>query len=319
MISETQDPGSRMRGPVAGADAIALSRIGLAGYTVIPLWYGCNNRCVICMLGPVKGELPAIEFDLFKKLVIGIVRSGRCRRLILSGAEVTTFPHLDRYVAFAAALGYFETIQIQTNGRKLCDAAYLRGLIDAGVNEFFISIHGPRQVHDAMSRVPGSYDQTMEGIANLRDYPANVLTNTVITRLNYSHVPALLEDIAGTKASEMHVWNFFPMEERDSKDLIVCISDLLAVLADALPLLRSARKPLVLKAFPECLPVSDPVIVDSDFPPTLIPNVFWKTLQKSGFGACGYRDACKAKECWGLSGAYIAKYGDERGILSPIG
>ncbi len=318
MISETQDPGSRMKGQEVGNDAIGRSRIALAGYTVIPLWYGCNNKCVICMLAPVKGKLPAIDFDLFKKLVIGIVSSGRCRRLILSGAEVTTFPHLERYVAFAAALGYFETIQIQTNGRRLSDAGYLRRLIDAGVNEFFISIHGPRQVHDAISRVPGSYDQTMEGVANLQDYQVNVLTNTVCTRLNYTHVPALIEDIARKKVSEMHLWNFFPMEERDSKDLIVPMKDLLTVLADVLPHLRSAQKPLVLKAFPECLPLSDPVVVDSDFPPTLIPDVFWETLGKSGFGACGYRDACKAKTCWGLSRPYIAAYGDERSILSPI-
>ncbi len=318
MIPETKDPGSRM-GPETGNDATGRSRIGLAGYTVIPVWYGCNNDCVICMLAPVKGQLPAVDFDLFKKLVIRIVSGGRCRHLILSGAEVTTFPGLGRYVAFAAAFDYFETIQVQTNGRKLCDAAYLRGLIDAGVNEFFISIHGPREVHDAISRVPGSYDQTMQGIGNLRGYPVNLLTNTVLTRLNYGHVAALIEEIAGTKASEMHLWNFFPMEEGDSKDLIVSMKDLLAALAGVPSLLRSVDKPLVLKGFPECLPVSDPVLVDSDFPPTLIPDVFWKTLARSGFGACCHRDACTAKRCWGLSRAYIAKYGDERDILSPVG
>ncbi len=318
MISGIREPGRPTTGQGAGGNRIDRPRIDLAGYTVIPLWYGCNNRCVICMLAPVKGKLPPVDFDLFRKLVTGIVRNGRYRRLILSGAEVTTFPQLEKYVEFAASIDYFETIQIQTNGRRLSDAGYLRRLIDAGVNEFFISVHGPREVHDTLSRVPGSYDQTMEGIGNLQDYPVNVLTNTVLTRLNYTHVPALLSHIAGKKVSEMHVWNFFPMEERDSKDLIVSMKDLLAVLADALPLLSSGRKPLVLKALPECLPVSDPVLVDSDFPPTLIPDVFWETLQKSGFGACGYRDACKAKKCWGLSGAYIAKYGDERDILSPI-
>ena len=36
-------------------------------------------------------------------------------------------------------MGWFETIQIQTNGRKLAEPAYLRRLIEAGVNEFFIS------------------------------------------------------------------------------------------------------------------------------------------------------------------------------------
>ena len=291
-------------------------RIRLAEYTVIPLWHGCNNDCIICMLSSVKGRLPAVDFDLFKELVTAIVRDGRYRRVILSGAEVTTFPLLDRYAAFAAAFGHFETIQIQTNGRRLSDAGYLRGLIDAGINEFFVSIHGPRPVHDALSRAPGSYDQTIEGIDNLRDYPVNVLTNTVLTRLNYEHVPALLAGIAETKVSEMHLWNFFPMEGKDPEELIVSMKDLLAMLPEVVPALRSNRKPLVLKAFPECLPVRDPVLVDSDFPLTLIPDVFWEALGKSGFGSCCYREVCRATKCWGLSRPYIERYGDERSILS---
>ena len=90
-------------------------------------------------------------------------------------------------------------------------------------------------MHDAISRVPGSYDQTMEGIGNLQDYPVNVLTNTVLTRLNYAHLPAFLADMADSQVSEMHVWNFFPMEERDAKDLIVPLKDLMRLLAEVLP------------------------------------------------------------------------------------
>lgn len=310
-------------GPAGGRAAqtpngCEMNRISLSEYTVIPLWYECNNNCAICMLTPIKGKLPAIDFDLFKKLVIGVASSGRCRRLILSGAEVTTFTELERYVAFAAGLGWFETIQIQTNGRRLSDPAYLRTLVRAGVNEFFISVHGPGEVHDALSRVPGSYHETMEGMANLEAYDVNLITNTVLTRLDLAHVPALLSNIAAGKASEMNLWNFFPMQERDTQDLVVGISNLLAMLSDVLPILVAARKPLVLKAFPECLPVSDPVVVDSDFPLTLIPDVFWEALGRSGFGMCKHREACGAKKCWGLSRAYITKYGDEEDGLSPI-
>ncbi len=317
MIRSERGPESLTAAGKAGPGRIGGSRIDLALYTVIPLWYGCNNNCVICMLAPVKGKLQAVDFDLFKKLVIDIAASGACRRLILSGGEVTTFADLERYVGFAAGLGCFDMIQIQTNGRRLSDAGYLRRLIEAGVNEFFISVHGPREAHDAISRVPGSYDQTMEGIDNLQEHPVNVLTNTVLTSLNYAGLPSFLSGMANN-ASEMQVWNFFPMEERDARDLIVPVKDLMRLVGDVLPALRSARKPLVLKAFPECLPVCDPVFLDSDFPVALIPDFFWKCLERSGFGACVYKDACRAKKCWGLSGPYAAKYGDERDILSPV-
>ena len=271
------------------------------------------------MLGKVKERLPGVDFDLFKKLIAQIVNDGTCRRLILSGGEVTTFPHLEHYVEFAAALGCFETIQIQTNGRRLSDQGYLARLINAGVNEFFVSIHGPREVQDALSGISGSYEQAMEGICNLQDYPKiNVLTNTVLTNLNYALLPALFSRISGMRVSEMHLWNFFPMEEGDRLGLIVRLEELTAMLTDVLPSLRSAGKHLVLKAFPECLAVFDPVLVDNDFPVTLIPDTFWQALAASGFGTCFYRNACRAKKCWGLSGAYIERFGDERNILSPI-
>ena len=37
------------------------THVKLATYTVIPLWYGCNNNCVICMLGPVKAKLRTVD------------------------------------------------------------------------------------------------------------------------------------------------------------------------------------------------------------------------------------------------------------------
>ncbi len=317
MIPGAQSPAPTGAGNKESSRPAGASRIDLATYTVIPLWYGCNNDCVICMLADVKGKLRPIDFDLFKKLVLDLAAVGACRRLILSGAEVTTFDGLERYLAFAAGLGWFETIQIQTNGRRLGDAAYCRRLVDAGVNEFFISLHGPRDVQDAISRVPGSYDQTMEGIGNLHEYPVKVLTNTVLTRLNCARLPAFFSDVA-KHASELHLWNFFPMEERDTQDLIVPLKELTAFLGETLPVLESARKPLVLKAFPECLPVGDPLFLDSNFPGVLIPDVFWQYLERSGFGACFHRGSCRRKKCWGLSRPYIEKYGDERNLLSPV-
>ena len=167
MISETQDPGSRMKGQEVGNDAIGRSRIALAGYTVIPLWYGCNNKCVICMLAPVKGKLPAIDFDLFKKLVIGIASSGRCRRLILSGAEVTTFADLED--TSVRCRPWLVRNNTDTDERKKLAAtpAYLRRLIEAGVNEFFISLHGPKEPTTPFPACPAPMNRRWRASHNL--------------------------------------------------------------------------------------------------------------------------------------------------------
>lgn len=295
-------------------------RVDLGHYCVISLWFGCNNDCVICMLANVKHRLPALGFDRFRRVVGELVRDGRFRNLILSGAEVTIWGDLERYVRFAASLGWFEKIQIQTNGRRLADRRYVEDLVAAGVNEFFVSIHGREDVHDAATRTAGSFRETWTGLQTLAGFDVNVITNTVLTRQNAADVPRLLALLGRERIGEMHVWNYFPMEAADSKGLLVSLADLRALLPAMLDAAAAAGKPLVLKSFPLCLAVPPPGVLDSFFPVTVLPEPFWREFSACGFGMCCYRaeNRCAAWPCWGLSRAYIRKYGDERRLLRPI-
>ncbi len=296
------------------------SRIDLGKYCVISIWFGCNNDCAICMLSKVKSSLPVIGFDRYRKALIDIMRDGRFENLILSGAEVTTFDALDRYVRCAAALGWFKKIQIQTNGRRLSDRRYLDHLIRCGVNEFFVSIHGFEETHDAATRIPGSFKETLAGLRNLSRCDANVISNTVLTKSNFSEMIRFVAFLCGEGVSEIHLWNYFPMENIDSRDLIVSLTDLLRLLPELLSLVKAAGKVLVLKSFPLCLSAGPPVFFDSVFPVTILPDLFWREFSKCGFGKCVYRETgeCNTVECWGLSSAYIQQYGDERSLLKPI-
>jgi len=297
----------------------ASGRIDFSSYAVIPLWYGCNNACVICMLSSLEDRLAEVPFDLFRSLAVKLVNDGRRRNLILSGGEVTTFEHLERYVKFAASLSWFSRIQIQTNGRRLADPEYLQRLIDAGVNEFFISLHGPEKVHDAISGHSGAFREVMEGLENLSHHAGiGVITNTVWTRLNSGHVVSLFSQIARIPVvREMHLWNFFPMEDK-SQALVESLGELLKRLPEMAEAPVSNGKWFVLKAFPQCLPIPSGVHNDNEFPLTIIPDIFWRTLGECGFGRCIHRDQCKDEKCWGLSNAYRESYGEERDLLRPL-
>jgi pyruvate-formate lyase-activating enzyme len=294
------------------------NRINLRRYAVIPVWYGCNSACTICMLSNVKGRLGTVDFAAFSRLVAALVDDRRYDSLILSGAEVTTFEDIAKYVRHAASFRHFKKIQLQTNGRRLVDKAYLAELVDAGVNEFFISVHGPADIHDGITRVPGSYAATMEGISNLARWPVNIISNTVLTSFNYHSVAALLGALSSAPVSEMHLWNFFPMDKSDRGDLVVSLPDLVALFPAIISAIAPSGKALVLKGFPECLAPGAPIFIDSDFPLNLIQDDFWAEFAKNGFGTCGFKDVCSAGECWGLSSAYIEKYGNERQLLAPL-
>ncbi|MBN1105406.1 MAG: radical SAM protein [Deltaproteobacteria bacterium] len=293
-------------------------RVDLSKYIVISIWFGCNNHCTICMLSDMKRDLAPIGFDSFRKVLLDIRAHGEFENLILSGAEVTTFEELNRYVRFAASLGCFRKIQIQTNGRRLKERGYLDHLIDCGVNEFFVSIHGPEEVHDAVTRNRGSFTETLEGLRNLEAYDVNVITNTVLTGFNYPHIPRLMAFLSRERISEIHLWNYYPMEKTDSRDFVVGMRDFVRLLPELLDMARQTRKALVLKSFPECLSRGEPGFFDSLYPVTILPDRFWREFSECGFGTCVHRGPCQNRQCWGLSSAYIQKYGDERELLSPM-
>lgn len=270
------------------------------------------------MLSGMKKELPFIDFDMFHRVLVYFKEKLDSENLILSGAELTTFEDLDKYIEFAASLGWFKKIQLQTNGRKLSDKSYLKHLIDCGVNEFFISIQGLEASHDAVTRIPGSFKETMEGIRNLEAYPVYVITNTVLTRLNYHEVTPLFALLSKGALKEIHLWNFFPMEKTDTRDLLVSMKDGHELISRVVPLVEKSGKPLVLKNFPECLCFGDFAFLDNSYPVTFIGETYWKAFDENRFGLCRYRDRCRARECWGLTHAHVEKYGDEKDFLKPI-
>jgi molybdenum cofactor biosynthesis enzyme MoaA len=296
-------------------------RVDLKKYVVVSLWFGCNNACSICMLADLKEKLPAIGFERYKEVLGDIVSQGHFTNLILSGAEVTTFDKLGLYIRFAQSLGWFKNIQIQTNGRRLSDHRYLEHLIACGVNEFFVSIHGLEETHDALTCRRGAFRETVRGLANLEAFAdVNVITNTVVTKTNLHEIPALIMSLP-KKISEIHLWNFFPMESEDTRDLVVSLKDFLKMLPQIFSVTHAHGQQLTLKGFPECLPIGEweqAGFFDNCFPITVLPDMFWEKFSQSGFGQCLHRPGCAAAECWGLSNAYMHKYGDERELLRPV-
>ena len=123
---------------------------------------GCNNNCLYC---PYKGE--SFESD-FHKIINKIKdrREGE-EQIIFAGREPPIHPHFIELVREANSVGY-KIIEVLTNGRifsirKFTRKALLAGLTDIEV-KFFSS---DPEIHDSITRVPGSWKQTVKGIKNI--------------------------------------------------------------------------------------------------------------------------------------------------------
>lgn len=156
----------------------------------LKLGFACNNRCVFCVQGD-KRERHAPRPEAELAAYLEDARGKGAEAVVLTGGEPTVHKTLLAAARRARSLGY-STVQLQTNGRALFYERVCAELAEAGVTEFSPSLHGSRpEVHDFLTRAPGSWLQTAGGIRTLKRLGLRVLANSVVTRPNLRDLPDL--------------------------------------------------------------------------------------------------------------------------------
>ena len=160
----------------------------------------CNNRCAFCVQGSKREKYGNKDGAEVRRLLEEARKDSDS--IVFTGGEVTVRRDLVELVAYAKSLGY-RVIQIQTNGRMLAYRRLCEDLIAAGANEFSPALHGHvPDLHDSLTRCPGSFAQTVRSIRNLKELGQIVLTNTVITRSNYRHLAEIATLLVGLGADQ---------------------------------------------------------------------------------------------------------------------
>ena len=129
----------------------------------------------------------------------------------MSGGEPTIHPRLVEFIKYGRKLGY-EKIQIVSNGRMLGYSRFTKALKKAGLDETTFSIHGhTRELHEGHTRVPGSFSQIVSGIRNALKEGFIVNTDTVITKMNYSQLPDIINFVHRLGVTEMNLMSMVPV------------------------------------------------------------------------------------------------------------
>ena len=98
----------------------------------------CQSRCITCNYWKEKFE-NELNFDKWIEVLDQIKASG-VSELMITGGEPTLFKRLDEIIKYAKSLN-FETVSITTNSLSLNERR-IDLLIDAGINEFVLSLEG---------------------------------------------------------------------------------------------------------------------------------------------------------------------------------
>ena len=150
----------------------------------LDLTYRCNERCVHCYLDHEDhGEMSTGEV----KDVIAQLADAGTFFLTLSGGEIFMRPDLFEIIAHARALGF--AVKLKTNA-VMIRPAKARRIAALAVESVQVSLYSHRaEVHDAITKLPGSFARTIEGARLLKANGVKVSFANVLMKHNADDYP----------------------------------------------------------------------------------------------------------------------------------
>jgi len=163
-------------------------RLGVPLSVQVDLTYRCNEQCVHCYLDhDDHGEMTTAEI---KHLLKEMAEAG-VFILTLSGGEIFMRKDIFEILEYARALTF--CIKLKTNAVLIREAQAAR-IRDLGVESIQVSIYSHRpEVHDAITKVPGSLRRSVNAIRFLKSQGLKVVIANVLMTEN-------LQDYHGARA-----------------------------------------------------------------------------------------------------------------------
>jgi len=168
-------------------------QLGVPFSAQLDLTYRCNEQCVHCYLDHHDhGEMTTVEI---KHLLKEMADAG-VFILTLSGGEIFLRKDFFEILEYARSLTF--CIKLKTNAVLIREAQAAR-LRDLGVESIQVSIYSHKpEVHDAITKVPGSLRRSIKAIRFLREQGLKVIVANVLMNQNmqdYQGVRSLAHEI----------------------------------------------------------------------------------------------------------------------------
>jgi len=166
----------------------------------LDITYRCNNNCRHCWLrvpSSSQQKLRELSFDEIKSIVDEARKMG-CRKWHISGGEPMLrhdFAEIFDYITKKAV-----TYSLNTNGTLITPR--ISQLLKRKGSKMVAIYGATAEVHDHITRNPGSYESTMQGISYLREAGAGFTVQVVPMKDNYHQ----LDDMVNLAESLSRHW-----------------------------------------------------------------------------------------------------------------
>jgi radical SAM protein with 4Fe4S-binding SPASM domain len=188
--------------------------------------YRCNLRCTMCWQWGEQGlfhslgrehEIQQLDLATLRAVIDDVAPDGT--GVFLWGGEPFLHRDLMPFVAYVKSKGLY--CSINTNGTTLPrDASRLAAL---GVDAIMVSVDGPREVHDRIRGMAGSFQRIADGVAAVRAARGagaarpEIVVNTTISPGNQDALLATYDTVEAMGADRMILSQLWFTTERIGK------------------------------------------------------------------------------------------------------
>lgn len=165
---------------------------------LVTINFRCNNNCISCInYRKAANSSRDRDWDSIKKILKKLGGKG-LTHLDINGGEPTLRRNLPEILEYVSREYPGIEMKLLTNGRMFSYGDYTRKIASLGLDKFTLTVNlysGDPKINDAITRSPGSWDQTVAGIKNLLEYGFATELRIVVNKLNYRHLPEMAKFI----------------------------------------------------------------------------------------------------------------------------
>jgi len=280
------------------------------------VWDKCNNHCRMCT-NPDR-PWPAFDgsFDYDFESIITRLEKKKAEIsgedvIYLTGGEPTIHPQFRDILKYLHNNFPKQTVRLLSNGRSFSYEKYAAECLALVPGlEIEMSLYGPNaEVHDAVTRAPGSFAQSLAGLKNLLKHRApgqNIGLRFVLTRASFQSLSEFFALVEKDLMAIDRLLIIFPEYEaqalKNQNNILITYQEMREELDKVKTQILELSKKIELRLYHWSL---------CQLPPILWP-LAWKTWPAAEVTFTAACEKCSVKKyCVGIHKGYLSAVGDK--------